>query len=141
VRVWNDEKFGVFVAPGQRRPAGPGLRRWLEHRHLGQVQEPSPGQGTADDHLLSKDYQEKLGAAGLGPANSDYFSALGTDAFAKATIESASNSKLTPAAPGWAAVESKTLMEEFFGKLRDTNDIKALAAEYDAKITPVLNVR
>ncbi len=29
-------------------------------------------------------FQKKLGGAGLGPANSDYVSSLGTDAFAKA---------------------------------------------------------
>ena len=82
-----------------------------------------------------------LGKAGLGPANSDYVSSLGTDQFAKALIESASNSKLTPAAPGWAAVESKMILEEFFGKIRDASDLSALAAEYDAKITPILNLK
>ena len=30
-------------------------------------------------------------------------------------------------------------MEEFFGKIRDASDLAALAAEYDAKITPMLN--
>jgi N,N'-diacetylchitobiose transport system substrate-binding protein len=89
--------------------------------------------------VFSADYQKKLGGAGLGPANGDYVSALGTDEFAKALIDSASNSKLTPAAPGWAAVESAQVMEEFFGKIRDTTDLAALAAEYDAKITPLLN--
>lgn len=32
-------------------------------------------------------------------------------------------------------------MEEFFGKIRDAADLKALAEEYDAKITPVLNMK
>ena len=69
--------------------------------------------------IFSAEYQQKLGGAGLGPANSDYVSSLGDDEFAQALIASASNSKLTPAAPGWAAVESAQLMEEFFGKVRD----------------------
>jgi N,N'-diacetylchitobiose transport system substrate-binding protein len=30
-------------------------------------------------------------------------------------------------------------MEEFFSKIRDASDLKALAQEYDAKITPMLN--
>ncbi len=30
-------------------------------------------------------------------------------------------------------------MEEFFGKIRDAADLSALATEYDAKITPLLN--
>ena len=80
-----------------------------------------------------------LGQNGLGPANSEYTSSLGTDQFAKALIESASNSKLTPAAPGWASVESANVIEEFFSKIGDATDLKALAKEYDAKITPMLN--
>ena len=91
--------------------------------------------------IFSADFQKKLGGAGLGPANADYVSSLGTDAFATATIQSASNSKLTPAAPGWAAVESAKVMEEFFGKIRDAADLTALAKEYDAKITPMLNLK
>ena len=64
---------------------------------------------------------------------------LGDDQFAKALVESASNSKLTPAAPGWAAVEGSGLLEEFFGKVNGGGDIKALAAEYDAKIDALIN--
>ena len=90
--------------------------------------------------IFSPEYQEMLGGAGLGPANSDYVGSLGDDEFAQALIESASNSKLTPAAPGWAAVESAQVLEEFFGKVRDADDLAALAAEYDAKITPMLNL-
>ena len=67
--------------------------------------------------IFSAEYQQKLGGAGLGPANSDYVSSLGDDEFAKALIDSASNSKLTPAAPGWAAVEASMVLEEFFGKI------------------------
>ena len=77
--------------------------------------------------IFSAEYQKKLGGAGLGPANSDYVSSLGDDEFAKALIDSASNSKLTPAAPGWAAVEASMVMEEFFGKIEDASDLAALA--------------
>jgi N,N'-diacetylchitobiose transport system substrate-binding protein len=54
-------------------------------------------------------------------------------------VDSASNSKLTPAAPGWAAVESAQVLEEFFGKIRDASDLAGLAKQYDDKITPMLN--
>ena len=30
-------------------------------------------------------------------------------------------------------------MEEFFSKIKDSTDLKALAKEYNAKITPMLN--
>jgi N,N'-diacetylchitobiose transport system substrate-binding protein len=38
-------------------------------------------------------------------------------------------------------VESAQVLEEFFGKVRDAKDLKALAEEYDAKITPMLNLK
>jgi len=91
--------------------------------------------------IFSKEYQEMLGKNGLGPANEKYTSSLGDDQFAKALIESASNSKLTPAAPGWASVEAGNVMEEFFSKIRDASDLKALAQEYDKKIDALLNVK
>ena len=60
---------------------------------------------------------------------------------AKALIASASNSKLTPAAPGWAGVEAANVMEEFFSKIRDAADLKALAQEYDKKLDGMLNAK
>ncbi|MES1171462.1 MAG: ABC transporter substrate-binding protein, partial [Actinomycetota bacterium] len=61
------------------------------------------------------------------------------DQFAEALRTSAASSKLTPAAPGWAAVEGSGLLEEFFGKVNGGGDIAALAAEYDEKISALLN--
>lgn len=89
--------------------------------------------------IFSPEYQQMLGKNGLGPANSDYVSSLGTDQFAKALIESASNSKLTPAAPGWATVETSGKLEELFAKIAEGGDVTALAKEYDALLTPMLN--
>lgn len=80
-----------------------------------------------------------LGEKGLGPANSKYANSLGDDQFAQALIESASNSKLTPAAPGWAAIESKNIMEEFFSKIRDAADLKQLAQDTNAELDALLN--
>jgi N,N'-diacetylchitobiose transport system substrate-binding protein len=89
--------------------------------------------------IFSEEYQTMLGENGLGPANSDYVDALGDDQFAEALIASASNSKLTPAAPGWATVEGSLVMEEFFSKIEAATDLKALAEEYDEMLTPMLN--
>ena len=80
-----------------------------------------------------------LGKNGLGPANQKYVDSLGDDQFAKALVDSASNSKLTPAAPGWAAIEAKNIMEEFFSQIRDAKDLKALAVETNAKLDALLN--
>ena len=134
VRTWNDNTFGTFVLPGNDGKPAPVF---AGGSNIGiSAKSKNPGLSkTLLKIMFSKDYQEMLGKNGLGPANSKYTSSLGDDQFAKALIESASNSKLTPAAPGWAAVEAGNVMEEFFSKIRDSTDLKALAQEYNAKIT------
>ncbi len=138
VRTWNDNTYGTFVLPGNDGKPAPVF---AGGSNIG-ISAKSKNPGLAKTLLkiiFSKTYQEMLGKNGLGPANSKYVDSLGTDQFAKALIASSSNSKLTPAAPGWAAVEAGNVMEEFFSKIRDASDLKALAQEYDAKITPMLN--
>ncbi|MGW5240577.1 extracellular solute-binding protein [Monashia sp. NPDC004114] len=139
-REWNDAKFGTFVLPGNDGKPAPVFAGGSNIA----ISKASQNQALSRDLLriiFSPEYQQMLGKAGLGPANSDYVSSLGDDQFAKALIDSAANSKLTPAAPGWAAVEGKSIMEEFFSKIRDASDLTALATEYDAKITPLLNLQ
>ncbi|GGL32616.1 extracellular solute-binding protein [Phycicoccus endophyticus] len=138
VREWNDDTFGVFALPGTDGEPAPVFAGGSNIAISAKTQNPE-----LSEELLrivfSPEYQKMLGGAGLGPANSDYVDSLGDDEFAQALIDSASNSKLTPAAPGWAAVESSQVLEEFFGKIRDTDDLAGLAQQYDEKITPMLN--
>lgn len=89
--------------------------------------------------IFSEEYQTMLGQNGLGPGNTQYTSALGDDAFAQTMMATAADSKLTPAAPGWAAVEAALVYEELFQKIAEGGDVAALAAEYDEIITPMLN--
>lgn len=137
-REWNDDVFGTFALPGNDGKPAPvfaggsnlGISAKSEHPEL------------AKDLLriiYSEEYQTMLGENGLGPANQKYTSSLGDDQFAQALIESASNSKLTPAAPGWAAVEAKNIMEEFFSQIRDADDLEQLAKDTNAKLDPILN--
>ncbi|MDR1449490.1 MAG: extracellular solute-binding protein [Propionibacteriaceae bacterium] len=138
VREWNDATFGVYPLPGNDGKPAPVF---AGGSNIG-ISAASPNQAGARELMrliFSADYQQLLGKNGLGPANSDYVSSLGTDEFAKALIDSASNSKLTPAAPGWATVEASGKLEEFFSKVADGGDVAALAAEYDAVFTPLLN--
>jgi N,N'-diacetylchitobiose transport system substrate-binding protein len=139
-REWNDKTFGAFVLPGNDGKPAPVFAGGSNIAISAKTKNPELSKELMKI-IFSPEYQKMLGKAGLGPANSDYVSSLGEDQFAKATIESASNSKLTPAAPGWATVESKNLMEEFFSKIRDAQDLTALAKEYDGKITPLLNLQ
>lgn len=140
VRTWNDATFGTFVLPGNDGKPAPVFAGGSNIGISAKSKEPGLSK-TLLKIIFSKQYQELLGKNGLGPANAKYTSSLGNDQFAKALIESASNSKLTPAAPGWASVEAGNVMEEFFSKIRDAADLKALAQEYDKKIDALLNVK
>ncbi|ANF31422.1 ABC transporter substrate-binding protein [Leifsonia xyli] len=140
VRTWNDATFGTFVLPGNDGKPAPVFAGGSNIGISAKTKEPGLSK-TLLKIIFSKEYQEMLGQNGLGPANSKYTSSLGDDQFAKALIESASNSKLTPAAPGWASVEAGNVMEEFFSKIRDASDLKALAQEYDKKLDSLLNVK
>lgn len=101
VRTWNDQTFGTYVLPGNDGKAAPVFAGGSNIGISAKTKNPGLSK-TLLKIIFSKEYQEMLGKNGLGPANSDYMSSLGDDQFAKALIESASNSKLTPAAPGRA---------------------------------------
>jgi len=138
IATWNDDVFGTFVLPGVDGGIAPVF---AGGSNIG-ISAASTHQAGARDLLkiiFSEEYQTMLGKNGLGPANLQYTSSLGDDQFAKALAESAAGSKLTPAAPGWAAVEGSGLLEEFFSKVNGGGDIAALATEYDQKIDALIN--
>lgn len=136
--IWNDDKFDIFGLPGVDGGMAPVFAGGSNIA----ISAASQKQEAAKELMriiFSDEYQTMLGQNGLGPGNLDFASALGDDKFAQTLIDTAAASKLTPAAPGWAAVEGASLLEEFFGKVAEGGDIAALAAEYDGKITPMLN--
>ncbi|HVK43510.1 MAG TPA: extracellular solute-binding protein [Micropruina sp.] len=139
-RVWNDAKFGTFVLPGIDGTPAPVF---AGGSNIGISAKSKNQEGARElmKIIFSPAYQAMLGKNGLGPANLDQISSLGDDQFAKAQIASAANSKLTPAAPGWAAVEASGKLEELFSKIADGGDVTALAKEYDAILTPMLNAK
>lgn len=137
-RVWNDDKFAAYPLPGNDGNPAPVFAGGSNIGISAQTQHPELAKDLMRI-IFSEEYQTLLGQNGLGPANKNYVSALGDDQFAKALIDSAANSKLTPAAPGWAAIEAKSIMEEFFAQIRDASDLKALAVETNAKLDALLN--
>lgn len=140
VRNWNDSTFGVFALPGNDGKPAPVF---AGGSNIG-ISAKSKNQAGARELLkiiFSSDYQQMLAKNGLGPANSDYTQAMATDQFGKALVESASNSKLTPAAPGWATIEASGKLEEFFQKIAEGGDVAALAKQYDEILTPMLNAK
>ena len=134
----DEAKFDIFALPGVDGGVAPVFAGGSNIAISAKSQNPELAENLLRI-IFSAEYQTMLGENGLGPANSDYFSALGNDKFAKAMIETAAASKLTPAAPGWAAVEGAFVYEELFQKIADGGDVASLAAEYDAKLTPMLN--
>jgi len=138
IATWNDAVFGTFVLPGVDGGVAPVFAGGSNIA----ISAASKNQDASKELMkiiFSEEYQNLLGENGLGPANLDYASSLGDDQFAKALIDSAAESKLTPAAPGWAAVEGSGLLEEFFGKVNGGGDVEALAKEYDGKIDELIN--
>ncbi|MCW2289676.1 carbohydrate ABC transporter substrate-binding protein (CUT1 family) [Leucobacter luti] len=137
-REWNDDVFGTFVLPGNDGEPAPVFAGGSNIGISAKSKEPELAKELLRI-IYSEDYQTMLGKNGLGPANQAYASSLGDDQFAKALIESAANSKLTPAAPGWAAVEAKNVMEGFFAKIRDADDLEKLAKDTNAELDALLN--
>ncbi len=89
--------------------------------------------------IYSDEYQKQLAKNGLGPANDKFTSLMGDDEFAKAAISAAATAKLTPASPEWAAVESASVMEEFFGSIARGDDPADAAKAADDKLNTMLN--
>ena len=138
VREWNDDKFAAYPLPGNDGQPAPVFAGGSNIGISAQTQNPELAKDLMRI-IFSEEYQTLLGENGLGPANSAYTSSLGDDQFATALIDSASNSKLTPAAPGWAAIEAKNIMEEFFAQIRDADDLEQLAKDTNAQLDALLN--
>ncbi len=131
-------KFGIFALPGVDGGVAPVFAGGSNIAISAKSQHPELAENLMRI-IFSPEYQQMLGKNGLGPANSDYVSSLGDDEFAQTMIETAAGSKLTPAAPGWAAVEAAFVYEELFQDLAEGGDVATLAAQYDERITPMLN--
>jgi N,N'-diacetylchitobiose transport system substrate-binding protein len=137
-----DEKhakdLGGFALPGVDGGAAPVF---AGGSNIG-ISAKSKNQKLAFDVLkliYSDEFQQQLAKNGLGPANDEFTSLMGDDEFAKSAIAAASNSKLTPASPEWAAVESASIMEEFFGKIASGEDVTATAKATDDQLNAALN--
>lgn len=132
------DKFGIFALPGADGGLAPVFAGGSNIAISAKSEHPELSENLLRI-IFSPEYQQMLGENGLGPANKEYVDALGDDEFASTMIETAAASKLTPAAPGWAAVEAAFVYEELFQKIAEGGDVTELAAQYDEQITPMLN--
>lgn len=81
-----------------------------------------------------------LAENGLGPANLDYADVYTeVAAMGEIGLQAAESAKLTPAAPGWAAVEEAKILEQYFAAVAEGGDVAKLAVEYDDKINQLIN--
>lgn len=131
------EKVGVFALPGSDGGPAPVLLGGSDIA----ISAKSPNQDLSRDVvelMLSEEYQTILAEAGLTPAKESLASKLGDDEFAKATIEAASNAKLTPAAATWATIEGKFILEDLYSRLAQGGDVAELAKAADDKINAEL---
>lgn len=134
----DESKFDIFALPGVDGGVAPVFAGGSNIAISAKSQHPELSENLLRI-IFSEEYQTMLGENGLGPANSQYVDSLGDDKFAQTMIETAAESKLTPAAPGWAAIEGAFVYEELFQKIAEGGDVTELAAEYDEKLTPMLN--
>src|SRR5699024_4747714 len=84
------------------------------------------------------EYQTIMAQNGLIPAKASLVDAMGDDPVAQAAAAAAQNTRIPPATPGWANVESARIMEDLFQSLAQGNDVAAAAAEADQRITEAL---
>jgi len=132
------KQVGVFALPGSDGAPAPVL---LGGSDLA-VAAKSANQDLAKEAvalMVSDEYQTIMAEAGLTPAKTSLADLLGDDEYAQATVEAASNAKLTPAAPGWATVEGSRVLEDLFSAIAQGGDVEELATEADEQMNGQLN--
>ncbi len=132
------KEIGVFALPGDDGEPAPVLLGGSDIA----VAAKSANQELAQKAvalMVSDEYQTILAENGLTPAKESLAPLLGDDEFAQASIESAMNAKLTPAAPGWANVEGSRVLEDLFVAIAQGGDVAELAAKADDQMNEQIN--
>ncbi len=132
------KQVGVFALPGADGEPAPVL---LGGSDLA-IAAKSANQDLAKEVvalMVSEEYQTIMAEAGLTPARTSLASLLGDDEYGQATVEAASNAKLTPAAPGWATVEGSRVLEDLFSAVAQGGDVEELATKADEQLDQQLN--
>ena len=137
--VWDDTVNGFFALPGVDGGIAPVFAGGSNIAISAQTQN-AEGSKELMRIIFSDEYQTKLAELGFGPANTEFgdvYAALAPQN--EVALETAAAAKLTPAAPGWAAIEADQIMEQYFAAVAAGGDVAALAAEYDEKINAKIN--
>jgi len=142
VATWNADTFGAYALPGVDGGVAPVFAGG-SNIGISAASEKQESALALMNIIFSDEYQTILAENGLGPANTDfgsvYVDSAADPAIAEISLETAAAAKLTPAAPGWTAVEEQQLLEQYFQAVAEGGDVASLAAEYDDKINDVIN--
>lgn len=90
--------------------------------------------------MLGNKYQSILGSHNLVPAKVSLAATVPQgSAIARASVNAAANSRLTPATPRWAEVESQEIVQSAMVRIAHGEDVVVVANELDEQIEKILN--
>lgn len=139
ILVWDDAVNGFFALPGVDGGIAPVFAGGSNIAISATTQHPEAAKQLLS-LIFSDEYQTLLAENGFGPANTDFGDLYAAISPVNAVaLEVAKAAKLTPAAPGWTAIESAQIMEQYFQAVAEGGDVTTLAAEYDTKINELIN--
>ena len=134
----DSDRFGIFALPGVDGGVAPVFAGGSNLA----VSALTRNVGLSEDLLriiYSPEYQTMLAESGLGPANTEFTELMTGDKFGRTLVATATASKLTPAAPGWADIEARGIYEDLFKEIARGGSVPDVAQRYDELITPVLD--
>ncbi|RWZ49910.1 extracellular solute-binding protein [Labedella phragmitis] len=134
------EDTGAFALPGT--DAGDIGHALAGGSNIG-IAAASPNQEHSRELLammFEPEFQEYFATeGGWVPGNTEYSVPAEGNPAAEAQVAAVENSMMTPLAPGWGVIESNDVMRNLFTEVAQGGDVTALAEEYDAIITSLLN--
>ncbi|WP_061960864.1 extracellular solute-binding protein [Demequina flava] len=137
--VWDDAVNGFYALPGVDGGVAPVFAGG-SNIAISAASQNVDGAKQLMEIIFSDEYQTLLAESGWGPANTEFGDIYaGLAPQNQVALDTAEAAKLTPAAPGWAAIEEQQIMEQFFQAVAEGGDVTALAAEYDEKINQLIN--
>ncbi|WP_062069801.1 extracellular solute-binding protein [Demequina sediminicola] len=137
--VWDDAVNGFYALPGVDGGIAPVFAGG-SNIAISAASQNIEGAKQLLEIIFSDEYQTLLAESGWGPANSEFGEIYaGLAPQNEVALETAEAAKLTPAAPGWAAIEEQQILEQYFTAVAEGGDVASLAVEYDDKINALIN--
>ena len=139
VREWNPKKFGTFVLPGGDGQPAPLVAGGSDMAISTQSQDPELSKELMKI-IFSADYQHKLGGAGLGQQTPT----MSPPSVTTSSRRRSSTRHPSPSSPRRRRLGGGRVLDGDGGVLRQDSErgtSRRSPKEYDAKITPMLNLQ